>query len=178
MALLGDGPHQVLKIKTTLGDDKLLVLRMEGREYLGRMPEYKVDLVGNVNMLGTGEDIDFDKILGTRATVTMELAGDDEPRHFNAFVVRMQRGERHGRYESFTAHLRPWLFFLTLRKTSSPRSSASTAAPSTRSASRRPCRSSTTASSTTSPTSPSSAACSRRRGSATSSSTPTASTRW
>ena len=118
MALLGDGPHQVLKIKTTLGDDKLLVLRMEGREYLGRMPEYKVDLVGNVNMLGTGEDIDFEKILGTRATVTMELAGDDEPRHFNAFVVRMQRGERHGRYESFTAHLRPWLFFLTLRKNS------------------------------------------------------------
>lgn len=117
MGLLGD-THQVLKIKTTLGDDKLLVLRVEGREFLGRMPEYKIDLVGNVNMLGSAEDIDFDKVLGTRANVTMELPGDEDKRHFNAFVVKMQRGERHGRYETFTAHLRPWLWFLGRRKNS------------------------------------------------------------
>jgi type VI secretion system secreted protein VgrG len=118
MGLLGD-THQVLKIKTpAIGDDKLLVLRVEGREFLGRMPEYKVDLVGNVDMLGSAEDIEFDKILGSRANLAMELPGDDDKRHFDAFVIRIQRGERHGRYETFNIQLRPWLWFLTRRKNS------------------------------------------------------------
>jgi type VI secretion system secreted protein VgrG len=112
------GGSSVLSIKTDLGDGKLLALRVEGLEYLSKLSEYQVDLVGNVSLLGKAEDIDFDKLIGTRANVKMELPGDEKPRHFDAFVIRMQRGERRGRYESFTAHLRPWLWFLTCRRNS------------------------------------------------------------
>jgi type VI secretion system secreted protein VgrG len=113
---LGDA-HQFLKIKTTLGKDKLLVLHMEGQETLGRLPEYRVEMVGNVSMMGEPEKIDIHKLVGTRANVTMALK-DEDPREFNAFVVRVQRGERHGRYERFTATLRPWLWFATRTRNS------------------------------------------------------------
>ncbi|MBX3604144.1 MAG: type VI secretion system tip protein VgrG [Piscinibacter sp.] len=112
------GGTAVLSIKTDLGDGKLMVLRLEGLEYLGKLSEYTVDLVGNVDLLGMSEDIDFDKLVGTRANVKMELPGDEEPRHFDAFVIRAQRGERRGRYESFTLTLRPWLWFLSCRRNS------------------------------------------------------------
>lgn len=114
--LLGSSSDAVLKIKTTAGSDKLLVLRMEGRESLGRLPEYRVDVVGNVDMMGNPEDIDVHDLLGTRANVTVDLYG--EPREFNSFIVRMQRGERHGRFESFAILMRPWLWFATRSRNS------------------------------------------------------------
>jgi type VI secretion system secreted protein VgrG len=118
MALPGMGAHQVLKLKTKLGDGKLLVLNMEGREYLGRLPEYRIETVGNVSMLGDNEDIDLKKVLGTSATLTLEVPGDENKRYFHSYVVRMQRGERKGRHERFSLVMRPWLYFLTRTKTS------------------------------------------------------------
>ncbi len=99
----------VLSINTTEGASKFLVLRIEGRETLARLPEYRVDLVGNVSLLGQAEDIDMQALLGTPATVTMDLQGSK--RHFNAHITRMQRGERHGRYEAYSLTMRPWLWF-------------------------------------------------------------------
>lgn len=121
MALPGLGAHQVLSLKTKLGDGKLLVLNMEGREYLGRLPEYRIETVSNVDMLGQNEDIDFTKVLGTTATLKLELPGDSkdkEKRFFHGYVTRMIRGERKGRHERFTVIMRPWLYFLTRNKTS------------------------------------------------------------
>lgn len=118
MALPGMGAHQVLMLKTKLGDGKLLVLNMEGREYLGRLPEYRIEVVGNVNMLGSQEDIDLKKVLGTAATLTMDVPSDKKKRYFHSYVVRMLRGERKGRHERFTVFMRPWLYFLTRTKTS------------------------------------------------------------
>lgn len=114
--LLGGGSDAVLKIKTTAGSDKLLALRMEGKESLGRLPEYRVDVVGNVDMMGNPEDIDVHALLGTRANVTVDLF--NQPREFNGFITRMQRGERHGRYESFSIVMRPWLWFATRSRNS------------------------------------------------------------
>lgn len=111
------GPtHQVLKIDTTAGAGALLVLGAEGREYLSRMPEFSVELVGALNMLGRPREIDVQTLLGTRANLQMDVGGDK--RDFNGFIVRMQIGERHGRYESYSITLRPWLWFLTRRKNS------------------------------------------------------------
>jgi len=100
-----------MTIKTTAGKDKLLVLRLEGREQLGRMWEYRVDLVADED-----DNIDIHKLLGTRANVTMNVR--DDPREFNGFVTKMVRGERHGRYVGFTMTLRPWLWFATRTKNS------------------------------------------------------------
>lgn len=113
------GAHQVLKLTTKLGDGKLLVLNMEGTEYLGRLPEYRIEAVGNVDMLGGQEDIDLTKVLGTTATLTMQVPNDDEdPRHFHGYITRMMRGERKGRHERFTLVMRPWFYFLMRTKTS------------------------------------------------------------
>ena len=57
MALgLGEAARQVMKIETSTG--KFLVLGMDGREELGRLPEYHVRLAGNnMNLLGMPEDV-------------------------------------------------------------------------------------------------------------------------
>lgn len=121
MALPGLGAHQVLSLKTKLGDGKLLVLNMEGREYLSRLPEYRIETVSNVDMLGENEDIDFTKVLGTTATLTLEVPGDTkskEKRYFHGYVTRMVRGERKGRHDRFTVIMRPWPYFMMRTKTS------------------------------------------------------------
>ena len=50
MGLLGGSSDSVMSITTSAGSGKLLVLRMDGREYLGQLPEYRVDVVGNVKI--------------------------------------------------------------------------------------------------------------------------------
>lgn len=120
MALPGFGAHQVLSLNGKLVE-KLLVLSVEGREYLSRLPEYRVETVSNVDMLGENEEIDFKKILGTAAALKLEVPGDTkskEKRFFHSYVVRMVRGERKGRHDRFTLFMRPWLYFLTRTKTS------------------------------------------------------------
>jgi type VI secretion system secreted protein VgrG len=105
----GEGARKVMEIKTGSGGD-FLVLGLEGSEELGRLSEYRVQLVGELNMLGKPKDVDFDALLGTKATVSMKI-DDDHPRYFNGFITRMQQGDRMGRFESFTATLKPWLWF-------------------------------------------------------------------
>src|SRR5438309_6742688 len=111
MAIGGAGGSDVLSIKTTLGKDAFLVLRMDGYEQLGHMPEFRVDVVGALNMLGTApKEVDLHKLLGTRANVTMDV--QDVKRHFNSYIVGVERSdERVGRYERFTLVMRPWLWF-------------------------------------------------------------------
>ena len=111
MAIPGLGPaaNEVMKITTSSGG--FLVMSMTGREQLGRLPEYEVELVGELDMMGKPKPVDMHKLLGTRANVTMDV--NDDPRHFNGYITRMKRGERRGRYESYTATMRPWLWFLT-----------------------------------------------------------------
>jgi type VI secretion system secreted protein VgrG len=106
----------VLSINTTQGANKFLVLRIEGRETLSRLPEYRVDVVSNVSLMGVAETIDIQSFLGTPATVCIDLQGTK--RYFNAFITRMQRGERHGRYEAYSIVLRPWLWFATRNRNS------------------------------------------------------------
>ena len=110
------GSTGVLSINTTEGASKFLVLRIEGRETLSRLPEYRADLVANVSLLGVSETVDIQDLLGTPANVCIDLQGTK--RHFNAFITRMQRGERHGRYEAYSVVLRPWLWFATRSRNS------------------------------------------------------------
>ena len=112
MAIPGlSGARKVMEIKTGSGGD-FLVIGMEGNEELGRLSEYRVKLVGELNMLDKPKDVDFDALLGTTATVTMKI-DDDHPRNFNGYITRMQQGDQMGRFETFTATLKPWLWFAT-----------------------------------------------------------------
>src|SRR5215210_3674523 len=96
----------VMAIDTPLGDGVLLFHGLRGREELGRLSEYHLDL------LSADGDVDVDAILGKNVTIKLALP-DDSTRYFNGFVTRFAQGELHGRYHHYTATVHPWLWFLT-----------------------------------------------------------------
>jgi type VI secretion system secreted protein VgrG len=111
---IGDA-EEVLSITTADGD--FLVLGMTGHEHLGRMFEYTVELAGGLQMFtNEPKKVDLHDLTGTVATVKM--AAKEDERFFNGYVTRFSRGEKRGRYETFTMTLQPWLWFLTRTKTS------------------------------------------------------------
>lgn len=110
------GSKPAMSITVDGKDDKLLVLRMEGKEQLGALPEWRLELVANVGLLGARTSIDVHtELLGKPATVTIAHGAD---RYFNAYIAEVQRGERHGRFDAYRVTLRPWLWFATLNRTS------------------------------------------------------------
>ena len=108
-AVLGGSPR-ALSFSYNGDDDKLLVLRLEGKEQLGTLPEWHVDLVGNVNLVGARDDLLLDDLVGEQVTVTIAHGTE---RHINAYVTEAQRGERRGRFNAYRVTLRPWLWFAT-----------------------------------------------------------------
>jgi type VI secretion system secreted protein VgrG len=97
---------RVMDIATPLGDGVLLFHGMRGREELGRISEYQLDL------LSDNGEIDVDAILGKNVTIKLALP-DDSTRYFNGFVTRFSQGESHGRYYQYSATVHPWLWYLT-----------------------------------------------------------------
>lgn len=79
---------------------------MRGRETLGRLFSYEVDL------LSSDDSIDLSKLLGQAATVALErpLA---QVREFNGIVTEFALVGEHGNYARYRATLRPWLWFLS-----------------------------------------------------------------
>ncbi|HEX2830701.1 MAG TPA: type VI secretion system tip protein TssI/VgrG [Burkholderiales bacterium] len=94
-----------MKIVTPLDDD-LLFHRMTAREELGRLSEFEIDLLSARN------DIAADEILGKNVTVKLELETEGF-RYFNGFVTRFSQTGMRGRYNTYQASVRPWLWFLT-----------------------------------------------------------------
>ena len=97
---------RVMDIATPLGEGVLLFHGMRGREELGRLSEYHLDLLSN-----DGE-VDVDAILGKNVTIKLALP-DDSTRYFNGYVTRFAQGAMHGRYYQYSATVHPWLWFLT-----------------------------------------------------------------
>jgi len=73
---------RMLEISTTLGTDAFVVQRFSGREELGRMFEYQLEL------LSEQADITAEQMLGTNATVALELSDGQSTRYFNGYVTR------------------------------------------------------------------------------------------
>ena len=97
---------RVMEIATPLGEDVLLFHGMHAREEMSRLCEYQLDL------LSPKDDINLDDILGKNVTVKLALP-DDSTRYFNGFVTRFAQGGTYGRYNRYSAVVRPWLWFLT-----------------------------------------------------------------
>jgi len=73
---------RMLNIATTLGADAFVVQTLSGREELGRLFEY------NLELLSERADIKAEQLLGTNATVSMELHDAQSQRYFNGYVTR------------------------------------------------------------------------------------------
>ena len=94
---------------SSLGTDALLFRRMQAREELGRMPEYRIELLRSQK----NGPIDVEKLLGTEVTVKLLLT-DGEHRYFNGWVTSIDQGGSTGRFDVYHVEMRPWLWHLTL----------------------------------------------------------------
>jgi len=98
--------HRKIAVETVLGPDVLLLQRMVGSESLGRLFDFRLDL------LSTDADIELEAVLGTNVTVRYEQPKGGV-RYFNGFVSDMRYAGERGNYAAYEMTLRPWLWFLT-----------------------------------------------------------------
>src|SRR5215204_3994096 len=92
-----------IAINTALGEDVLLARRCTIRDQMSRLFEVELDLYSQQN------DINFDEIIGTNATLLLRLEGRD-PRYFNGFVSRFMQVASERSYSCYRATLVPWLW--------------------------------------------------------------------
>ena len=121
MDLLGGAAAEAtLSIKAKEGT--YYVLSMIGHEHLGQMYEYSVELAEvpeeSLNPLSTPEPPDLAKLIGTPATVSMNMKDSDDKRHFYGYVTKAKRGEKRGSFTIYTITLRPGIWFMTQSKDS------------------------------------------------------------
>lgn len=98
--------NRFIGVSTPLGGDELLFRRMSAVESLGRLFEIKLEL------LSASEDINLDDVVGQDMTVRVEVQ-DGSDRYFNGFCSEFRQTGRLGRFVTYEAVLRPWLWFLT-----------------------------------------------------------------
>ena len=115
MAIPGLSAADAIVSIDTKGAD-FLVLGMAGHEHLGQMFEYTVELAGALDLLNQPKQVNLQKLLGTQATVKMNVS--DDPRYFDGYVTRASRGQKRGRYLTYSLTLQPWLWFATRTKNS------------------------------------------------------------
>lgn len=98
--------HRTIAVNTVLGEDVLLLHRMEGREALGRLFEFRLDL------LSVDVSLEAEAILGTNATVRYQQPKGGV-RYFNGVVTDFRYVGERGNYAAYDMTLHPWLWFLT-----------------------------------------------------------------
>ena len=105
---------RMLEISTKAGDGAFVVQKFSGREELGRLFEYQLEL------LSERADIEPESLLGTNATVSLELDDGSSQRYFNGYITRftVQGSARTPAFKSnvgyvYLATISPGLWFLT-----------------------------------------------------------------
>ncbi|KQP35435.1 type VI secretion system Vgr family protein [Pseudorhodoferax sp. Leaf274] len=89
--------------------EDLLFRRMQGREELGRLPEYRIELARPQDK----PPLQVDDFLGTNVSVKV-VSADKSERFFNFWVVAMEQGGVANGFDVYRMELRPWLWHLTL----------------------------------------------------------------
>ena len=96
------------RLSTALGSDVLALLRFDGTDHLNDLFEYRVEA------LAIRDDLDFDALVGTHATV--EVEAHDQMRPFDGIVTSARWagvGENGHRYD---LTLRPWFWLAGRRR--------------------------------------------------------------
>lgn len=95
------------RLNTVLGPDQLVLLRFFGSEFMNSLFEYDVEC------LSEAPGIDFDQLLGTHATVTIE--GREGIRHFDGIVTRTRYTGGYENGSRYNLTLRPWFWLADQR---------------------------------------------------------------
>ncbi|MBK4216168.1 type VI secretion system tip protein VgrG [Paracoccus caeni] len=96
------------RLTTELGPNVLSLLRFDGTDHLNDLFEYQVEA------LAVCDDLDFDALIGTHATV--EIEGREGAQHFDGIVTQARWagvGENGHRYDLV---LRPWFWLAGRRR--------------------------------------------------------------
>ncbi len=97
------------RLTTVLGSDHLVLLRFSGSDHVNGLFEYKVEA------LSAEENIDFDTLIGTHASVELATRHGD-PSQFDGIVTSARwagAGENGNRYDLI---LRPWFWLAGRRR--------------------------------------------------------------
>lgn len=95
------------RLATALGPDKLVLLRFTGEDYVNELFDYRVEA------LAPDANVDFDSLLGSHATVTLETRNG--PNQFDGIVTRTRRMGTAENGHVYELTLRPW-FWLAGRR--------------------------------------------------------------
>lgn len=95
-----------IKVSTTLGPDVLMFHRLAGRDGMSELGAYHLDLLSETF------DLNIADVLGKSLSVTFDI-GAGTVRQLNGIVTRFVLTGRAGRFASYQATVRPWLWFLT-----------------------------------------------------------------
>lgn len=96
------------RLFTNLGSETLALIRFEGSDALNGLFDYSVEA------LAPRDDLDFDALLGTHATVTID--GAEGPSYFDGIITQVSwrgPGENGWRYD---LRLRPWIWLAEKRR--------------------------------------------------------------
>ena len=99
--------HREVAVTCALGADVLLFRRMRASEAMSELSDYALELYSERT------DLDIDALLATPLTVAVDLPHGGQ-RYFSGYVTRFALTGRQGRYATYEATVRPWLWFLTL----------------------------------------------------------------
>ncbi len=102
---------RLMSIKTNLppnmfGEDALILNGFTGNEGISQLFRFDCDL------LGEGDPVEFEDIVGRPATIQLILEGD-EVRYFNGYISRFVQLKSERGIHHYRAELVPWLWFLT-----------------------------------------------------------------
>ena len=98
--------NRQLQIKTPLGPDELLILKMEGSEELSRLYEFTIDL------LSDNEAVAHYDLLGKKMTVEMDMVNTTK-RYFDGYVSQFTQVGHLAYFAHYRVTLRPWLWLMT-----------------------------------------------------------------
>ena len=98
--------NRFVSVTSSLSADTLLFRRMIGSEQLGRLSEYRVQLLSETS------DIKIVDVLGKNMAINVELPSAKK-RHFNGIVTRFSYTGAQENFSCYEAILHPWLWLLT-----------------------------------------------------------------
>src|SRR5262245_2902295 len=98
---------QAITVTSPLGPDKLIFQSLKGREALGRLFEFRLELLSEDNA------IKLDKVLGQNLTISVEFT-DERKRYYNGDIVQFrQLTKTVDKYFCYEAVMKPRLWFLS-----------------------------------------------------------------
>lgn len=98
-----------MRIDTAAGKDVLVIESLEGVEGISRLFEFHAELLADKSTT-----VDPTKIVGTKATVTLNLGSKQDVRYFNGIITSFDQGPGDEELNVFHATIRPGLWQLTL----------------------------------------------------------------